>query len=815
VSLALRRYYYSGWAVLIPYLAAYLLYYVLRWPVNTVSSGAGIAAAGGSGVPCLLHVYWFLHATNAFLAVAAFFSASRSASNSQLPAILPWFLLALIFYVPGVYLEFPADPWQHYHRINEWTWLHTVGEHTYWTKSGYFLAYSLVGRITPPASQLFWLNFYYTGCCLLLCWQYYRLARAVGLGERASLLFVILQSVLFGNNIFGFYRYYGIATTIFAQVGAVALIRIAIDIAGRKLQAPDSKLQGEDAKIPQGKSNLGIPTGSIWRAAAACALGAACLLALIAFNHTQGLGIAALGIGSVILWRLVEWNRSAVWWLAAAALVLSAAMVLWWPRNPVLDSAYRPAGWLTPWYGFNVFSFQTDAGDRTRWIIGFFGLINLGAACALLRRNHLAGWLTITPILALCLPVFAIPFANALVLHNAAEGIITFTRMLFAIPAGLALIAAAQLRADRTSSAEAGPAWPVAQHASLSEPAPAALTRPARCLGLPATRVPLPAFLSSPLTPGLQSWAFPILLLSLAALLLVPANRPFYNRFWQALMVPANDLAMRPVIEVAGTLPSAGKGSKFDEPVPLTTPGIGYVVESTGRACLLGTARVVRWAPAQVADTIVRHQLLFEPGTLHELRIPAADVLYSPNSQSGFLSGHWLPCDVALELSTQEELFQPGPNPPAELQPPQLFLEWTNGRNQTRYYGKGAGVPVRAVDEDRGSMNSDNRFATPVAGDQLVLRPILRTWESNGWRISMTVTGPDSFHQFFEVVRQPNLLEGDIWIYSDCRMRFPKAGQYTIELVGDVVGAVRRYSIRYALTVAPGNAGTREMERTR
>src|SRR5690349_2741313 len=48
----LRAYFGSGWAFLIPYLAVYLLYAWLRWPVN---AGATFAA------PPLLHVFWFLH----------------------------------------------------------------------------------------------------------------------------------------------------------------------------------------------------------------------------------------------------------------------------------------------------------------------------------------------------------------------------------------------------------------------------------------------------------------------------------------------------------------------------------------------------------------------------------------------------------------------------------------------------------------------------------------------------------------------------------------------------------------------------------
>ena len=61
------------------------------------------------------------------------------------------------------------------------------------------------------------------------------------------MLFVVLQTVLFGNNIFGFYRYYGISSSIFAQIGAVALVRVAIELASAKLQISNSKSQGAGA----------------------------------------------------------------------------------------------------------------------------------------------------------------------------------------------------------------------------------------------------------------------------------------------------------------------------------------------------------------------------------------------------------------------------------------------------------------------------------------------------------------------------------------------------------------------------------------
>jgi hypothetical protein len=84
----LRAYFRSGWAFLIPYLAAYLLYAWLKWPVNPAAGGEGLVkgmseSAGAlpstawssppftftltSLVPCLLHVYWTLHAINLVL----------------------------------------------------------------------------------------------------------------------------------------------------------------------------------------------------------------------------------------------------------------------------------------------------------------------------------------------------------------------------------------------------------------------------------------------------------------------------------------------------------------------------------------------------------------------------------------------------------------------------------------------------------------------------------------------------------------------------------------------------------------------------
>lgn len=659
---SLRKYFRSGWAFLIPYLAAYLLYWWLRWPVNPIASEGGVKVASESGPlaphashltpPALLHVYWALHAVNAMLAATALVAwlrgrkreiAQGQAPTGDLPPapdtgegqclvpsaksqvahqggspspslslslkIAPWLLLGLLFLIPGVYLEYPADPWGHYGRVNEWSRLHLVSEHNAWNKSSYCLAYSILGQITPPTRQLFWLDFYYTGCCLLLCWQYYRLARAVGLGERASFIFVLIQALTFGNNIFGFYRYYGISSSIFAQLGAVALIRIAIEFA-RGEWRPGT---GDWKESPASRTWL--------------ILSAVLLAGLIGFNHVQGLGIAGLGLAAVVIWRLIGWRRSMVFWIAAAAVALSVAAILWWPRHPALDAVYRPAGWLTAWYGFNVLSPRSLAGDRTMAMLGFFGIVNLIAGLFLLRRNHVAAWLTITPLFALCLPFITIPFANAIAQHSVPE-IFAFHRMLLAIPAGLAIVSLGAEIANRKAQVP-GPMFQAASLASGTSEQPSAFSLP----------------------------IFSLLLLSLAALLLVPASGSYYNRLYNALMIPPGDLRMAPVVaaldDLALRTPQAS--TRFQM---LTTFGHGLVAYAMGIKNVSWAARLTGAGAASRTVWLLENYLAASANQKAAalLLVPPTEALQSPLSLSGYLSGHWPPQEAILECAAGPEI---------------------------------------------------------------------------------------------------------------------------------------------------------------
>jgi hypothetical protein len=606
----LRRYFSSGWAFFMPYLFFYLLYYWRKWPVNPLPPDN---LASGSHIPPLLHIYWALHAIHLVLGLIALrawrqnsllstsLSSVALAKEDRLStlnpqpsvfqpfsfsAFLPWLLLALIFCIPGAYLEWPSDPWEHLRRIVDCANDQTLTLYKY---SGYFLAGSFLDKVSAN-HQLLWLNIYYTGICLLLSWQYYRLARATGLGVRASVIFIILQSLLFGNNVFSFYRYYGISSSIYAQLGAIALTRLGIEFAQQMPASPVRWLK---------------------------TLGCAVLLALLtAVNHVQGLGIAAICLAAIAAWRLIAWKRSMLWWLATVALALSVAAMHWWPHHHSLDRIYRPSGWFTAWDGFNVLSPHSPAGDRMLQIIGILGVINLSAGLLLLCCNHVAGWLTVMPVLVLSLPFAAIPFAGALFAGGGVNGIIAFHRMLFAIPSGLACVCLgeklAQLKAENS-------------------------------------------FIVRALSSVFQRSFFGISVLAILALTTIPASGPFYNKTWHALMKAPYDLTMQvawsdcdgylhsqsyqPHARIAGT-------SAMCEILDIQKP---MTIVCAGRTLYYSDDR----SPANDME-IIRAWLNYG-GALTTL-VPSTTMIYTPYSFAALCSHHWLPQEVALAFTGTTEI---------------------------------------------------------------------------------------------------------------------------------------------------------------
>ncbi len=435
----LHSYFKSGWAFFIPYLTAYALYGWIDGPINPVSlaeaSGVSLnttnarALTHGIRLPSLLHVYWVLHISHLLLLAILISSWARGGTSprpnlSFLLKLAPWICIIFIFWLPGTYLEFPADPWSHYYRINEWHLAEHAEDHSAWTKASYILAYSLFGFLRDTGWELIALDYFQAAICTLLAWQHYRLARISGLRAAPSLIFSITSIFILGNNIFGFYRYYGISSSVLAQIAFLASTRHLIILANQWARVPLH----------------GVSDRPIHTVTAAVFSG---LLAVM--NHPQALAFIALAGGAIGACTLVSrFGKVSVAWMIALLLGASVSASF-----SLATGDSKP--WTNDWGGFSLLP-GTPAGARAIEILGAVGIINLVAGLALILRNQVVGWLTVVPTFALVLPASALPLTHAL---HAASTVEMFNRMLLATPAPLAII---WLIAEwlRSPSAQAG-----------------------------------------------------------------------------------------------------------------------------------------------------------------------------------------------------------------------------------------------------------------------------------------------------------------------------------------------------------------------
>jgi hypothetical protein len=592
----LREYFRSGWAFFVPYLASYLVYAWLRWPIHAASS-----AARPGFVPALSQVYWLLHGAHLLLAIVAVVGWLRNPQRLALGApLLAWVCLAALIAVPGVYLELPADTWSHLSRLNQWGNVVTVLENTEWKKTGSFLAYSLIGWIGDPSRQLRAFDAFYLVCCLLYHWQFFRFSRALGLTGTRAFLAVLVNFLTFGNNIFGFDRYYGMSTTVFAEIAVLAGLRALI------VNVASAATVEHAAPAAAGDYEWLRVAGTL----AAC-------VPLIVFNHVQGVAILGAGGFAVISWHF--WNQSRRRAVVMLALFCAAnALVLFtWPRHPSIDGVYRPVGWLTSWYAFDLFSPASPAFDRSLQILGFFGVVNLAAGLVLIWKRNLVGWLTLAPVLVLVCPVFTLPYLDTIARHGPPgyDYIATFHRVLLGIPAGLALCVLLPWRSRNPGAPS--------EHAKWRD----------------------------------EEGPFLAVLAASLALLLVPVPGPFFNRFWQQTMRVPADLAESHVVANAGSRAFPGQ----TRPPVLSTPGIGFVLNAFGDSAPIFRNK---WMLYPTLSTPVdrAHYLMLaiaehrKEGRANEVVIPSYGALFSPRSLAGIFSGHWLGSQVALEQTAGPEI---------------------------------------------------------------------------------------------------------------------------------------------------------------
>ncbi len=563
-----QSYLENGWQFAIPYLTVYLAYAALAWPVHPIE---------GRLVPALTSVFLGLHFIHAVLMLGLLWHRARSPASTTNAGVgaLPWCLLALFFWLPGVYLEFPADNWEHWLRINQWDLWSTVREAPIWNKASYFFAYTIVSSV-PPALRELALQTYYVGACLLLAWQYYRLGRGVGLTAAGAFLFVILASITSGNNLFSFHRYYGLASTLPAQIFAVALVNWSI------AWWKTGRLSATDLAVR--------------------ALGAGVLLAACALNHTQSLAIGLVGSAGVVAVWCGE-KRQRLLWAALAAIVGSVIVVLVLPRHHLVDEYFVQRRWLTEWYAFNLFR-ASPATAASAPLLGAMGGMNLFFGIYLLRRNHAAGWLTVTPVIALLLPLVVLPLANQLASENF-EDIALLPRLFLGIPSGLALVAA-------------GEAW----FATRARSMPLVIGAAALVAGL---------------------------------VVLVPAEAPYFNRFWQATLAVPDDLSFA---KPRSALVTARPAAPPEAPDPLSflvaASGLKALAPSTDDPRRINSNTIV--PPVQRVQRFLIAHANGPSGSERVIWLQSPEAALTGGSTVARISRHWEPWEVALASTGTPEL---------------------------------------------------------------------------------------------------------------------------------------------------------------
>jgi hypothetical protein len=110
-------------------------------------------------------------------------------------------------------------------------------------------------------------------------------------------------------------------------------------------------------------------------------------------------------------------------------------------------------------------------------------------------------------------------------------------------------------------------------------------------------------------------------------------------------------------------------------------------------------------------------------------------------------------------------------------------------------------VPFQAQVEDRGDINFQGKHGNPTVDDQIVLTALLGFPYRNGWRVSISMTGPNSFHRSHDELHRPRLLGQDDWIYCTLSAKLARSGQYAIKVTSDAVWPAQTYVARYVLTV--------------
>ena len=381
----------DGWGFFVPYALLYLV-------------ALGLGLTNGR----LRALFWFMHLATAGLLVL--YGGSRLRSHGGLrvlwsPGFVFWVALAAVFLLPGAYLEFPGDPWEHLRRLNAWPVDDLVRSSPFAHRFAYFWGFSLLSAVDFVHRRLI-LDLLSAFWQMLLAFQVFRLARRLGFSPLWSRLQVIGVLAFFGNGEFSFFRYYALSSTPLAHIAYLAAAIAFLDYLERR----------------GGRS---LVTFTL------------CLV-LIVIDHVQELLLLAVFAATAFLLhvhtRASPGLRRAL--VVTGGLVFLAGLVagrfvMLYPATFGVD----PYAFFYPFVSrFASFRLWDPSLDYFR-TLGLAGLAALLLAAVFHRRHPLVAALTFAPVVLLSFPPFALALAHA-------SSIRSSYRLLFLLPASFMLIAA-------------------------------------------------------------------------------------------------------------------------------------------------------------------------------------------------------------------------------------------------------------------------------------------------------------------------------------------------------------------------------------
>lgn len=367
----------DGATFLVPYTLVYLLFWKLHLPTAS-----------------LLHAFWLLHGVT--LGFFCFWAIGKRAQFSR-KGVLIWGLLFLALFLPGAYLEFPSDPWEHFRRIYAWQSAPLVSDGSYPHKSGSFFFYSLIGWFPFEWGRL-GMRLVSTGTQLLLLSQLRRLLKLFPATRDSIPLHLFAFLVLFGTNLHS-YRYYALSTSILAYAAYLSLLTLW----------------------------LRTPRESWPR----LVMQSAGLVLVIALNHVQELLFVFLAAASLIGWRYSSrfFTRQRLAWFAAGAIASVAFGIFCRWHFP---ATYARMGIenVSRWGSFRIW--RTHSVFLETW--GIHGLLALVFSVFYFQALFPFSLLTLTPVFIYLFPPVVLVLARGL------SGGYDAYRFIYLIPTSIALV---------------------------------------------------------------------------------------------------------------------------------------------------------------------------------------------------------------------------------------------------------------------------------------------------------------------------------------------------------------------------------------